>query len=87
MKAADLLAWNLRRLRVAQKLSQENLAVDADVDTSFISRIENGLENPSLALVERLANALNVQFVDLFKKPTKGEPHPQPLRSGRRRTR
>ena len=51
------MAWNLQRLRDAQKLSQENLAVDADVDTSYVSRIENGLENPSIAFVERLASA------------------------------
>jgi transcriptional regulator with XRE-family HTH domain len=84
MKAAELLAWNLRRLRVARKLSQESLAVDADVDTSYVSQIESGLENPSLALVERLANALGVQFIDLFRKPRKNERPPRPLPSGRR---
>jgi transcriptional regulator with XRE-family HTH domain len=85
MKAAELLAWNLRRLRVAKKLSQESLAVDADVDTSYVSRLENGLENPSLGLVERLAAALGVQFNDLFKVPGKNERPPKPIPSGRRR--
>ncbi len=84
MKAAELLAWNLRRLRVAKGLSQEALAVDADVDTSYISRMENGLENPSLATVERLASALGVTFHELFKIPKKGESRPAPLPAGRR---
>jgi transcriptional regulator with XRE-family HTH domain len=69
MRAAELLAWNLRRLRVAKKLSQEALAVDAGVDTSYISRIENGLENPSIGLVERLATALDATFIDMFAVP------------------
>ena len=86
MKAAELLAWNLRRLRVARKLSQESLAVDADVDTSYISRIENGLENPSIALVERLATAMDVQFTDLFRRPRKNERPPKRLPSGRKAT-
>ena len=70
---------------MARKLSQEALAVDAGVDTSFISRIENARENPSLGLVERLAEALGVKFVDLFREPGKREPTPKPLRSGRKK--
>lgn len=84
MRAAKLLAWNLRRLRVARKLSQESLAVDADVDKSYISRIENGLENPSITLVERLADALGADFLELFRTPSKSERTPAPLRSGRK---
>jgi transcriptional regulator with XRE-family HTH domain len=85
MKASKLLAWNLRRLRVARKLSQENLAVDADVDTSYISRLENGLENPSLATVERLARALGATFTDMFKPPRNIDRPPAPLSPGRRK--
>lgn len=85
MRAAELLAWNLRRLRVAKKLSQESLAVDAEVDVSFISRIENGRENPSIGLVERLAKAVGVPFTDLFKAPAKNERAPRTLPKGRKR--
>ena len=85
MKAAELLAWNLRRLRVAKKLSQESLAVDADVNVSYISQLENGLENPSIGLVERLAEALGVHFNDLFKTPGKNEDPPKPLAAGRKK--
>jgi transcriptional regulator with XRE-family HTH domain len=84
MNAAELLAWNLRRLRVAKKLSQESLAVDADVDTSYVSRMENALENPSLGVVERLAWALGVDFLELFKTPKPSDKPPKPLPSGRR---
>jgi transcriptional regulator with XRE-family HTH domain len=86
MTPAKLLAWNVRRLRVKQKLSQEGLAVDADVNVSYLSGLENGSENPTLAVIERLATALGVQFVELFKAPGKSEAPPEPLPKGRRKS-
>lgn len=70
---------------MAKKLSQESLAVDADVDVSYISRIENGLENPSIGLVERLAKAVGASFADMFKTPARNERAPKPLPKGRKR--
>src|SRR5215472_6882784 len=58
MKAQALVARNLRRLRVARGLSQENLAVDAGIDRTYVSRLERGLENPTVAVLEQLAVAL-----------------------------
>lgn len=84
MRAAELLAWNLRRLRVAKGLSQESLAVDAGVDVSFISRIENGKENPSIGVVERLASAVGATFAELFKAPGRSERAPKTLPKGRK---
>jgi transcriptional regulator with XRE-family HTH domain len=48
----------IRALRVECGLTQEELALAADVATSNISRIENGKRNPSVDLLERLALAL-----------------------------
>jgi transcriptional regulator with XRE-family HTH domain len=84
MKAQALIARNLRRIRVQQGLSQENLAVDAGVDRSYMSRLERGLENPSIAILERLSHALNTEIIELFIVPKKNEPPPKPLPSGRR---
>ncbi len=84
MKAQALVARNLRRLRVQQNLSQENLAVDAEVDLSYISRLERGLENPTVGILERLARALSAEITEFFAVPGKGEPPPKPLRGGRR---
>ena len=83
MRAAELLAWNLRRLRAAKKLSLESLAVDADVDVSYLSRMENGLENPSIGTVERLADTLGVNFSDMVKALARNERPAEPLPSGR----
>ena len=58
MKAGALVARNIRRLRVARALSQEDLAVDAGIDRTYVSRLERGLENPTVAVLEKLARAL-----------------------------
>jgi transcriptional regulator with XRE-family HTH domain len=66
MGAKELVAWNLRRLRVAQNFAQELLAIDASVDRTYISLLERGLENPTILVLERLAIALDVQMAELF---------------------
>jgi transcriptional regulator with XRE-family HTH domain len=84
MKSRALVARNLRRLRVHKGLSQEVLAVDARIDRTYVSRLERGLENPTVAVLERLAEALGAQIVEFFAIPRRGEAPPQPLRGGRR---
>lgn len=84
MDARSLVARNLRRLRVRKSVSQEALAVDAGVDRTYVSRLERGLENPTVALVERLALALDAEIVEFFAVPRPGEPPPEPLPGGRR---
>jgi transcriptional regulator with XRE-family HTH domain len=85
MRAQALVARNLRRLRVRREVSQENLAVDASIDRTYVSRLERGLENPTIAVLERLANALDANITDFFAVPARGEPPPKPLRAGRRK--
>src|SRR5258708_11309156 len=84
MKARALVARNLRRLRVRRGLSQENLAVDAGIDRTYVSRLERDLENPTVAVLEQLAEALGSGIVQFFVVPAPGEPPPTPLRGGRR---
>jgi transcriptional regulator with XRE-family HTH domain len=84
MKAQALVARNIRRLRVGQALSQEALAVDAGIDRTYVSRLERGLENPSVAVLEKLAIALKAPIPELFAVPAKVDLPPRPLRAGRR---
>jgi transcriptional regulator with XRE-family HTH domain len=84
MKAGALVARNIRRLRVANGLSQEALAVDAEIDRTYVSRLERGLENPTVAVLERIAKALSADIEELFRVPRAGEPAPRPLKGGRR---
>lgn len=49
----------LRRLRLARgRVSQSNLAVRADFDHSYVSRLESGARMPTKEAVDRLADAL-----------------------------
>ena len=84
MDARNLVARNLRRLRVAKGLSQEALAVDAGIDRTYVSRLERGMENPTVAVLERLTQALDAKIVEFFVAPKPGEPPPQALPGGRR---
>ncbi|WP_315774689.1 MULTISPECIES: helix-turn-helix transcriptional regulator [unclassified Bradyrhizobium] len=85
MDARGLLAWNLRRWRVRRELSQEQLAVDADVNRTYVSGVERGVENPTIELLERLAKALSIELADLFAKPAPKERPPKPLVAGRKK--
>lgn len=58
---------NLKRLRLEKGLSQEKLALNADIDRTYIPSIEKGERNVSIVIVEKLAIALNVPISELFK--------------------
>jgi transcriptional regulator with XRE-family HTH domain len=85
MEARALVAWNLRRLRVARGLSQEALAYDARIDRSYIGRVERGRENPTIIILEQLAASLGAHIAELFVEPAADEPRPKPLGGGRRK--
>jgi len=56
----ELLANNLRKYRQEQGLTQEQLAAKSGVASEYISRLEAGKRNPTVAIVEKLAKALQV---------------------------
>jgi len=61
------LGENLKRIRTKKKLSQGAIARILGVDKGYISNIENGKKNPTLATIEKLANALNISADELLK--------------------
>lgn len=85
MKAQQLVARNLRRLRVSREVSQEALAVDAGIDRTYVSRLERSIENPSVAVLERLASALDVDIREFFDPVGAGRTAIKPLPSGRKK--
>nr|WP_284702402.1 helix-turn-helix transcriptional regulator [Herbaspirillum aquaticum] len=56
----------MRAVRLESKLSQENLAFNAQFDRAFISDIERGVANPSIMALATLCYALNITLADLF---------------------
>jgi len=85
MDAAELVAWNLRRWRVARGVSQEQLAVDANVDRSYVGRLERAIENPTILLLEKLSRALSIEIQELLRTPRRGEAPPRTLSRGRKK--
>ena len=84
MKARALVAWNLRRIRVKSGMAQEQLAYDAGIDRSYVGGLERQSENPTIDLLERLAETLGVPLAELFVVPAKGASPPKTLPKGRK---
>lgn len=66
MEIRQRIGWNLRRLRAARELNQEDFATDSGFDRGYISGIERGVRNPSILVLERIAQALGVDVVELL---------------------
>lgn len=58
------LSHNLKRIRTEMGLAQERLALEAEVDRTVVSKIERAVTNPSLDVLLRLANRLDVELAD-----------------------
>jgi len=57
---------NVRRARQQRKLSQEQLAFEAEIDLTYVGGIERGKRNPSLLVMARVADALSVPLNKLL---------------------
>ena len=60
------LGLSIKRARLQKELSQEKLAEKADIHTSYIGQIERGLRYPSLKVLFKIADALNIKISELF---------------------
>jgi transcriptional regulator with XRE-family HTH domain len=62
----DLLAANLRRLRIARRLSLSQLARETGMSKATLSGIENGRGNPTVVTLAALSDALGVSVAELL---------------------
>lgn len=74
MDLREVFAANLRRLRNAKGVSQDELAYEANVSRSYLSQLEKGTFYASLNVVGRLSEALGVEPAELLKVPQKRSP-------------
>jgi transcriptional regulator with XRE-family HTH domain len=58
----------LRKLRLAKKLTQEQLGFETELRRTFISSLELGEKQPSLATIQKLALALDLPMAKLIQK-------------------
>lgn len=56
----------IKMLRNEQKLSQEKLALKAELDRTYLAGVEQGKRNVSIKSLEKIVNALGVTFKEFF---------------------
>lgn len=81
-RLAQQLGRKIAEIRRGQGLTQQDLATLVKATVQWISRIENGDENLTLATMVKLANALGVSVQELFEPPSSD---PREVRRGRPR--
>ena len=57
----------IKELRRALGLSQEKLALKAEVDRTYLAGVEQGKRNPSIKSLEKILKVLEVSFGEFFK--------------------
>ncbi|MDO8591199.1 MAG: helix-turn-helix transcriptional regulator [bacterium] len=67
MNESAKLGKNLKRIRTAKGISQGEIGRILGVDKGFVSNIENGKTNPTLATIAKLAKAIGVSVGELMK--------------------
>ena len=63
----EIVGQRIKVLRNEQGLSQEKLALKADIDRTYLASVEQGKRNISLKSLEKIINALEVTFEHFFK--------------------
>src|SRR5487761_224259 len=82
LDASRELGARIREVRRKKKMTLRDAAVAAGVSESFLSQVERGLANPSVASLRRIADAMHEQVASFFV----GEPQSGMLvRAGERR--
>jgi transcriptional regulator with XRE-family HTH domain len=67
-KLREILATNLKSFRIREKLSQDEFAYKCGVHRTYIGSIERGERNVTLATLELLAEAMNIDVVTLLRE-------------------
>lgn len=60
------LGKEIARIRKERDLSQDDLAVNCNMDRSYLAEIEEGKANPSLKVLCKITKGINIKFRELF---------------------
>jgi len=67
MKIETKFGLKIKHLRNELSISQEELAHRSELHRTYLSSVELGKRNISIRNIEKLANALEVDIIELFK--------------------
>jgi len=68
MKLKNIFSNNVRKYRIKQNLSQEELAEKAGVHRTYIGSVERGERNITINVMEKICMALEMPIIDFFKE-------------------
>ncbi len=66
MNKKKLMGLRIKELRKRKGLSQEEVAEKAETSPNYVSRMERGTENPTLDMLIKISEALEVDMWELF---------------------
>lgn len=69
MRAIERVRRNLIRFRKQRGLTQEKLAYESEVSKGYLNEVERGIKGIGLDTLEKLAETLEVDIVELLKEP------------------
>ncbi len=72
---AEQIGQRVAQLRRDRKLTLEKLSYGGDIAKGSLSELERGLVRPSLPMLKKIADALDVEVLDLFTFPGEGARH------------
>ena len=62
----NILGANVRALRIERKLTQEQLALGAEINPVFLGHLERNLKSPTITTLEKITRALGITMSELF---------------------
>lgn len=65
MDIREVVAKNIRQFRRDRGWSQEDLSFEAGLHRTYISGVERGKRNPTITVLAKVADALNVSVAEL----------------------
>ena len=68
MSLREIVATNLRRLRHAKSLSQEELADRAGINRNYVGMLEREQHSVTVDMLEKLAEVLEADPVEFFRR-------------------
>lgn len=63
----EVIGKRIKEIRSEKGISQEKLALKAELDRTYVAGVENGKRNPSIKSLEKIINALDTNFGYFFK--------------------
>ena len=70
MSLREIVATNLRRLRHAKSMSQEELADRAGINRNYVGMLEREQHSATVDMLEKLAEVLEADPVEFFRRQT-----------------